>query len=643
MFSQQDFARLFTDPEGSALSAVRISPLPDHGTLFLGSTRLQDSQEISISQLDSLIYLPDTDWHGSDSLGWFGTDGADYSAEPGLISLTILPANDNPQITDEITGPVVMDEDGAPHGFSLILHAGDVDLVDTLAWSIAEQPEFGTASTSAGGFEASVDYNPAADYSGSDSFKVQVEDGSGGKDTLVVEVLVRPANDPPRVSNSSKVTIEDISLHFKNDDFLENYSDEADGDRMIAIRINVLPSHGKLLLNGQAVAAIQDIPLEFLADLVYAPNKDFTGTDTFAWAGYDGNGYSIIPATISIITSNVSDAPQITGGEQVVVSMDEDGTPQPFHLTLEALDPDPGETLTWSFISKPLAGTADAAVSGNQIAVEYTPPADFNGEDEFTVKVVDISGEEDIIRILVKVNPVNDLPTISSHSKSGLEDTTVEFSCVDFTDQFIDSDGDKLALLKLVSLPAHGSLSLAGESVRSGQEIDAVELNALSYRSALGYTGMDYFLWTASDGTDWAVRSSRVSLAISPDEDAPTVQEMNPVQIDLAKSSLPQGHMLTLHGNDEDGDVLTWILAKSPVYGTLQASGEAYNLFLDYIPDKGYQGADAFTIHLTDGHTSPVVIEVSVVGEAQNQAPSGFDSTVSGPAGRDLAFQASDF
>jgi hypothetical protein len=89
--------------------------------------------------------------------------------------------------------------------------------------------------------------------------------------------------------------------------------------------------------------------------------------------------------------------------DSVDVAMSIDGAPIPFDLTLDALDGD-GDTLTWSVTSPPAHGAADAAGTGDAIAVDYTPPALFTGADSFEVTVADGNGGADSITVNVAVD-----------------------------------------------------------------------------------------------------------------------------------------------------------------------------------------------------------------------------------------------
>ena len=84
-----------------------------------------------------------------------------------------------------------------------------------------------------------------------------------------------------------------------------------------------------------------------------------------------------------LITSNCTD-PVITGSTAIVMS--EDSSPTPFSLTLNVTDDDPG-TLTWSIQTAAGDGTASVSGTGASQAITYNPTANFNGVDNFTVRV----------------------------------------------------------------------------------------------------------------------------------------------------------------------------------------------------------------------------------------------------------------
>jgi len=101
--------------------------------------------------------------------------------------------------------------------------------------------------------------------------------------------------------------------------------------------------------------------------------------------------------------------PVITEGASSTVIMDEDSSPIAFNRTLNATDADL-DTLSWSISIAALRGTATASGTGASKVIGYTPDANYNGSDFFTVQVFD--GLDTATHLVnVTINPQNDTPT----------------------------------------------------------------------------------------------------------------------------------------------------------------------------------------------------------------------------------------
>ena len=142
------------------------------------------------------------------------------------------------------------------------------------------------------------------------------------------------------------------------------------------------------------VLAKENIPNPFGNSVVYTPNENFYGTDSFTFTVSDG----VWTSGVGVVTINVlavNDAP-ILGeiGDQVV---DEDGV---FVYDIFALDID-GDEL---FYSAEIDGSADMTLDGNDLVI--TPYENFNGEINVQVQVSDgeLSDSQDFT---LTVNPVS--------------------------------------------------------------------------------------------------------------------------------------------------------------------------------------------------------------------------------------------
>ena len=96
--------------------------------------------------------------------------------------------------------------------------------------------------------------------------------------------------------------------------------------------------------------------------------------------------------------------------------MSEDGLPTAFALTLNATDPNAGDTLTWSILTPATNGTASASGTGASKVIGYTPTTNTFGSDSFVVQVSDGHGGTDSITVNVTISAVNDPPVITAQA-----------------------------------------------------------------------------------------------------------------------------------------------------------------------------------------------------------------------------------
>jgi len=120
-----------------------------------------------------------------------------------------------PVITEGASSAVTMDEDSNPTAFNLTLNATDADL-HVLSWSISSAASNGTAAVEGTGTNKIIGYTPDANYNGTDSFIVQVTDGTDSA-THIVNVTINPQNDlPAGTVTISGIATEDQLLNASN-------------------------------------------------------------------------------------------------------------------------------------------------------------------------------------------------------------------------------------------------------------------------------------------------------------------------------------------------------------------------------------------------------------------------------------------
>jgi hypothetical protein len=128
--------------------------------------------------LPNATYTPVANYNGSDSFTFKANDGT-VDSNIATVSVTVNAVNDAPVAN---TQSVTTNQNTAK---AITLNATDVD-GDTLTYSIVTSPAHGTLS----GTPPNVTYTPVANYSGSDSFTFQANDGIANSNIATISITV---------------------------------------------------------------------------------------------------------------------------------------------------------------------------------------------------------------------------------------------------------------------------------------------------------------------------------------------------------------------------------------------------------------------------------------------------------------------
>ncbi|MCB9135103.1 MAG: tandem-95 repeat protein [Anaerolineales bacterium] len=88
-FALSDFTTHFNDGDGDTLVTIQITALPTEGTLELNGVPVTINQEISATEISLLVFVPASDWSGSTSFTWTGSDGSVYASSSATVFLLI--------------------------------------------------------------------------------------------------------------------------------------------------------------------------------------------------------------------------------------------------------------------------------------------------------------------------------------------------------------------------------------------------------------------------------------------------------------------------------------------------------------------------------------------------------------------------
>ena len=574
-FSLVWFDNLYTDIEDANLVSVRIESLPAHGSLTLSGMAVSLNQVIPAAQLNGLKYTPSLNYHGDDLFTWKGFDGAAYS-NLAKVDISIIAVNDNPVVPNY---NVSTNEDTAVIG---TIVATDVD-GDLLSYALDTAPSHGTLSLNAN--DGSWSYTPAANYHGPDLFTVLAHDGNGGSALSTVNLTVNPINDPPTIPDYVKTMDEDAVLH------AAVLGQDIDGDSLSYSKRSD-PSHGQVLVNLDG-------------SYTYTPNHDYFGDDEFTVWVDDGNGGTAF-SKVTIHISNINDAPIVPDYTKIT---NEDTTVAGIVVGSDV----EGDSLSYALGTAPTHGTLTLVANGNW---SYTPATNYHGPDQFTVIVSDGNLGFATSTIDLTVLPVNDLPTADDGLRVTLEDTAIDFSLAWFENLYTDIEDPNLVSIRIESLPAHGSLTLAGLAVGLNQVIPAAQLNGLKYTPSLNYHGDDLFNWKGFDGTAYS-NLAKAEISITPVNDNPVVPNYNvTTDEDISVNGV-------VAATDVDGDTPNYLLDTAPSHGTVTVDG---NGNWSYTPAANYYGPDQFTVLVRDGNGGTALSTINLTVQPVNDPPIILDS-----------------
>ncbi|MCL1143620.1 Ig-like domain-containing protein [Shewanella gaetbuli] len=539
---------------GIVASNVMIMQQPSHGQLSISPTS------------GSVYYTPDADYNGTDTFSYKVADNANAESNIAVVDITISPVNDIPV---GVNDTIQTDEDVS---FTVDLLANDTDVdgdeLDPSSVVIVQQPAH---ALSVDVIDGKLTYIPEKNYVGKDFIQYQVSDKNGEvSNVTTVFISVLGINDAPVAVDDSSSTLEDTAVVI---DILQNDTDIEDGQ--VAVDSVVITQQP---LNGV-------VTIDTTTGLVtYTPNQDFNGSDSFSYIVSDNGSatesavFSNI-ATVSLTISAVDDAPVANDDD---ITMLEDEQSKLINILGNDVDVDSMlDVASVTIVNTPAFGSITLDSSSG--VVTYTANANYNGYDTFTYKVSDSTGlESNMATVSLSIMPINDAPIANAASYTLNEDSRVQFTLTGS-----DIEGATLTYT-LVSQPANGVLT--GTAPR------------LTYVPNPGFDGQDSFIFTVNDGE---VDSDpvEVTFTVLNTNDAPTAVSMNFVTDEDV--SLP----LTLIGNDDDGDALTYSIEGQPLNGTLE--GNAPNLI--YVPNADYNGSDRFSFRVNDGEYDSAIAFVDIV------------------------------
>ena len=440
------------------------------------------------------------------------------------------------------------------------------------------------------GFVLPIGYKFSSQNQGTDDTKDSDVDVTTGK--TITKTLLSEENDLtwdagmymiPVAVDDTATTYEDISLTSGN--VAGNDVPSGDGGNVWSVVSG--PDHGTVTMTADGT-------------YTYTPDPNYNGHDQFKYKITDANG-DVSTATVTITVTPVNDPPTV--GNYDVTTQEDTQT------TGTVIGNDVDSSLTYSLGTQASNGIATVNPDGTWT---YTPKANYNGRDSFTVTVNDGNGGFATATVTITVNPVNDAPVAVNDGASTDEDNSVDVDVL-ANDTDVDT-GDTLSINSFTQ-PGNGTTSLVGGKIR--------------YTPNPNWYGTDTFTYTTRDNSGAISNTATVTITINPVNDAPIAQNDSKT---IDEDSSATGKVTA---SDVDEDTLTYSVgtgSESPQHGTvnLNSTTGAYT----YTPNSNWHGTDSFTVLVSDGNGGTAVSTVTITVNSVNDIPVAQNDTATTKEGK---------
>ncbi len=518
---------------------------------------------------DKVRYVPNLNFVGTDVFYYKVADKNGAFSNVAKVHVTVGPVNDIPVAGDDVAATL---EDQSTY-FVVLNNDSDTEdsSIDPSNMAIVNRPTNGSVSID---IEGNMTYVPNADFNGTDTFQYTVTDSDGLTSlAATVTVTVNPVNDAPIANSDITEVNEDNSIQIN---ILGNDTDIDSNDDILSSSIDIQsqPSNGELFID-TATGIVR-----------YTPAADFNGTDTFTYQVMDKGGLTSQIATVQIDVKAVNDAPRLKNDS---VTTDEDT-----RLVISVLDNDYDvdgtlEKVTLKVTQQPVNGSVSINSQGQ---ISYIPRLNFFGTDQFSYNIADNNGlfSTSDATVLVTVNSVNDMPTVTKGTGQTFEDKATTITLIGN-----DVDGDVLSY-SILQQPAHGTLSGSGAT--------------RTYTPDENYNGADSFIFRASDGQLESLSNIFVLDIVAVNDRPVAIAQTLSMDED---SSIE----ITFSGTDIDGDDLTFSLSGDELQGTITGSPPT----ITYRPPENFNGQESVLFVANDGQLDSARQAVTINVDAVNDEP----------------------
>ena len=351
-----------------------------------------------------------------------------------------------------------------------------------------------------------VQYTPTPLYVGGDSFAWQSSDGTVTSSLALCSLTVTTNRAPVANNQSAPAIVQGssrvgISLNVTH----------ADSYQSMTYTLAVAPTNGLLeLWDGGYQPVPTGTPVTG-SYWYYTPNPGCTGPDLFKWRvcdGIDTSSNATCSITVTPNTAPVANNQTVSMAPNV----------SKVSVSLSFSHPDSGQTMSYTLLTAPAAGTLQYYNGGYQpVPVGtpvssaywyYTPATGYAGTNTFVWQMSDGLTNSSPATCTLLVNP-NNPPVVN---KVAMTIVCLANSTNNLLTPFMaytHRDSGQTLTFTLVAAPTNGTVTSNGGALRPG---DTTGNNNWVYQPAANTTGADSFVWNVNDGI---AASSNVTVTVA--------------------------------------------------------------------------------------------------------------------------------
>ncbi|UCE38603.1 MAG: tandem-95 repeat protein [Thermoplasmata archaeon] len=378
---------------------------PDNDMLSFSLSTYPNGMTIDAAGL--ITWTPINDQVGINNVAVMVMDGKGGS-DTQTFAITVSNVNDPPTITST---PILTATEDLTYSYDV--EADDVDVGDTLTFSLTAYPDGMTINIATG----LIEWIPTNAQVGVNPVFLVVSDESGSNDTQSFTITVSNTNDAPSITSTPiTAATEDIQYIYDVE------ASDIDGDSL-NYNLSTYPA-------GMTIDSATGL-------ITWTPTNSDVGVNSVNVMVSDGNG-GIVTQTFNITVSNTNDPPTIISGSITTATQN-----TLYTYDVEATDVD-DDTLTFSLTAFPQGMTIDPATG----VISWIPNSTQVGGNSVTVEVFDGNSGRDTQSFTITVANVNDQPEFISQPVTIATEETEYFYEV----EVYDIDGDILTY-SLVNYP----------------------------------------------------------------------------------------------------------------------------------------------------------------------------------------------